>query len=339
MRKYYVSLPTAQAHHSIHPTGGIFGMAQKVHPKLVEKIHQLVSEGVISVCEMKRALDHYVKYDLCHGSPPDPNDRAYHPSNNDIINRAKSQLQLSKFDQENLRLKIKQWEKSSPSTSFFFRPFKKKLCEIVKREDETSKFEQSFLYIHQEKWQQDLLSKYGNTISLIDATYKTTKYELPLFFICVKTNVGYSIIADFIVQFETSVHIEEALKILKKWNPLWKPSHFMCDYSDSEISALQASFPAVKVYLCDFHREQAWERWMKDHKHGVSNDEADKLLEVLRACAWAPPAEEDEKLPFDHHYKAAVKKLKENDTWVDNPQVKNWLLNMWLPKPQVIRYQ
>ena len=78
---------------------------------------------------------------------------------------------------------------------------------------------------------------------------------------------------------------------------------------------------------------------MKDHKHGVSNDEADKLLEVLRACAWAPPAEEDEKLPFDHHYKAAVKKLKENDTWVDNPQVKNWLLNMWLPKPQVIRYQ
>ena len=49
VRKYYVSLPTAQAHHSIHPTGGIFGMAQKVHPKLVEKIHQLVSEGVISV--------------------------------------------------------------------------------------------------------------------------------------------------------------------------------------------------------------------------------------------------------------------------------------------------
>ena len=64
MQKYYVSLPTAQAHHSIHPTGGVFGMAQKVHPK----------------------------------------------------------------------------------------------------------------------------------------------YELPLFFICVKTNVGYSIIADFIVQFETSVH-------------------------------------------------------------------------------------------------------------------------------------
>ena len=33
VRKYYVSLPTAEAHHTTHPTGGIYGMAQKVHPK------------------------------------------------------------------------------------------------------------------------------------------------------------------------------------------------------------------------------------------------------------------------------------------------------------------
>ena len=31
-------------------------MAQKVHPKLVEKIHQLVSEGFKVLSEMKRAL-------------------------------------------------------------------------------------------------------------------------------------------------------------------------------------------------------------------------------------------------------------------------------------------
>ena len=148
-------------------------------------------------------------------------------------------------------------------------------------------------------------------------------------------NVGYSIVADFIIQFESSTHIEEALKILKRWNPSWQPSHFMTDFSDAEITALKASFPSVKVYLCDFHREQAWERWFKDQKHGVSTEDADKLLEVLRACAWAPPAEEHEKLPFDHHYKAAVSKLKESDAWVDNPQVKSWLFGKWLPQPQV----
>ena len=43
----------------------------------------------------------------------------------------------------------------------------------------------------------------------MDVTYK----------ICVKTNVGCSIVVKFITQFETASHIEEALSILKKWNP------------------------------------------------------------------------------------------------------------------------
>ena len=61
---------------------------------------------------------------------------------------------------------------------------------------------QTLLFVHQEAWQQDLLSKYGNTISLMDATYKTTtKYEIALFFVTVKTNVGYSVVANFVVQF------------------------------------------------------------------------------------------------------------------------------------------
>ena len=87
-----------------------------------------------------------------------------------------------------------------PSTMFFFCPFKKKDAKEVLKEIKNEKqvetgetmdeFDQNLLYIHQEKRQQHLMLKYGNTISLIDTTYKTTKYELPLFFICVKTNVG-----------------------------------------------------------------------------------------------------------------------------------------------------
>ena len=64
----------------------------------------------------------------------------------------------------------------------------------------------------------------------MDATYKTTKYEIPLFFISVKTNVGYSIAADFIIQEETIEQISEALQVLKSWNPDWKPPYFMTDY-------------------------------------------------------------------------------------------------------------
>ena len=41
----------------------------------------------------------------------------------------------------------------------------------------------TLIWIHQQKWQIDLLLKHGNTISLIDAKHKTTRYELPLFFV------------------------------------------------------------------------------------------------------------------------------------------------------------
>ena len=61
---------------------------------------------------------------------------------------------------------------------------------------DTNIYEQTLFWIHQSKWQQELLARYGNTI---DATYKTMKYDLALFFICVKTNVSYSVMAEFVV--------------------------------------------------------------------------------------------------------------------------------------------
>ena len=54
---------------------------------------------------------------------------------------------------------------------------------------DNSKYQQIFLWVHQTDWQKNLLVRYGNAISLIDAIYKTTRYELALFFICVRTNI------------------------------------------------------------------------------------------------------------------------------------------------------
>jgi hypothetical protein len=60
--------------------------------------------------------------------------------------------------------------------------------------DTNDQFSQTLLWIHQEEWQQNLMIRYGNTMSLIDATYKTTKYDLPLFFVTVRTNIGYKLV-------------------------------------------------------------------------------------------------------------------------------------------------
>lgn len=86
-------------------------------------------------------------------------------------------------------------------------------------------------------------------MTLIDATYKTTLYDAPLFYIAVRTNAGYVVAAEFIVQSEASQHIEEAINILKMWNPQWSPEYFICDYSNAEILALESAFPKAVVYL------------------------------------------------------------------------------------------
>ena len=50
------------------------------------------------------------------------------------------------------------------------------------------------------------------------------------------------------------------MKFLLSWNPLVMPKYGMVDYDIAEIAALEAVFPDIKVYLCDFHREQSWSR-------------------------------------------------------------------------------
>ncbi|KAI8513916.1 hypothetical protein Bbelb_082400 [Branchiostoma belcheri] len=49
------------------------------------------------------------------------------------------------------------------------------------------------------------------------------------------------------------IMIREALHVFKQWNPLWKPSHFMVNFSEAEMGALedkfQASSPRLRLYM------------------------------------------------------------------------------------------
>ena len=85
---------------------------------------------------------------------------------------------------------------------------------------------QKFLFVHQSANQH-----YGNHICLLDATYKTTRYSISLYFLVIKTNLDYQIIGSFATQDETSETLVEALSIIKLWKPFqnWKPICFMVD--------------------------------------------------------------------------------------------------------------
>lgn len=153
--------------------------------------------GVTQWQEVKKLLTYHVENILfANGTCPKPSilNRSFYPTNRDIINHiytATTKQKLSKLDQVNLQRMIDEWTKKDPTSKFFLR-----MCTVQDDGEilDQSQPTQKLLYVHQQQWQQRLMVKYGNEISLIDATYKTTNYALPLFFVCVKTNNGYAVV-------------------------------------------------------------------------------------------------------------------------------------------------
>ena len=88
------------------------------------------------------------------------------------------------------------------------------------------------------------------------------------------------------------------------------------------------------VYICDFHREQCWEKWVRDHKHGLTKSEGDQLLDLLRDCTFAPPACSSDQAG-DFNYCSAVENLKASQVWIEHDHVQTWLNNYWLPIAKV----
>ena len=196
LQKYFASLPTESAHAG-HPVGTAASFCQRINPIVLNKISELVSSGIDETKEVQRALNHYVKYTLPkeHNITPNPSDRAFYPLPNDIKNHvgnAKRVLEMSKLDQENLRLKIEAWQRDSPGSSHYFRPYIKKNKEETHSfkqhhtkesecisgvfvgstgsEDDWFKFKgtseectQTLLWVHQTDWQKELLWEHNNT--------------------------------------------------------------------------------------------------------------------------------------------------------------------------------
>lgn len=105
------------------------------------------------------------------------------------------------------------------------------------------------VFIHQSTWQRRMLELYGGDICLIDATYRTTSYGLPLLCLCVATNVGYYNVATMLLIDESTAAISSALSKVAEWNPSWKPRYVMSDFCEAQIAALEATFPGEFCHL------------------------------------------------------------------------------------------
>lgn len=205
-------------------------LRERVAEEVIDKITELARQGVKKVSEMKPHLERYVENDLGVRDETKTR-RRFYPTNKDfqnIMQRAKKRPNQSVVDKESLQELIERWQAESPGDCIYFRPWSPT---------------QSLLLCYQTVEQKRLLKLYGNHLCLLDATYRTCSYAQPLYFLCVRANVGYFVVAVFIAQHEASTAIQEALEIIKEWNPNWRPGCFLADFNNEDIMALETVFP------------------------------------------------------------------------------------------------
>ena len=242
------------------------GISQEIDQQLVKKIDELIQEGVSDVNEMRRHLKIFVKNEIFgEKNLPNATNFRYYPRPKTIRNHmvhSKRKLLYSMIDQECLAKKVDEWRREDPSRNIYFRPKASSSGDPAPAEDDNSDISSdeedledirisdyscdSLLFVYQSSWQRRLLLRYGNELALLDATYRTTRYAIPLFFLVVKTNIDYQIVATFVCESESTATIQEALQIIKDWNPQFTPRYFMTDYSNEEITATERVFDGKK---------------------------------------------------------------------------------------------
>lgn len=89
----------------------------------------------------------------------------------------------------------------------------------------------------------------------------------------------------------------------------------MVDYSTPEINAIESVFEFVAVYICDFHCEQAWQRWVKAGKNGPTMAEQKMFLDFMQAIphAWS-----------ENGYQKAVENLRKSKLYVEKSKVQDY---------------
>ena len=109
------------------------GFSQNVDKRVINKIHELIGEGVQNVREMARHIRIYVKNNLFRGSsiPPSANCR-FNPTFKDVRNqmyKAAVKHKFSKLDQANIDLKVQERKQQQPNDNFFFRCYGERLAD------------------------------------------------------------------------------------------------------------------------------------------------------------------------------------------------------------------
>jgi len=88
------------------------------------------------------------------------------------------------------------------------------LCGVEDSECKIDVPNADMMFVYQSAEMKRLYRRYGNLLVVVDAVYRAGRYPLPVFFLLVRTNVNYQVVAVFTVQQETQRSLVNALQVV-----------------------------------------------------------------------------------------------------------------------------
>ncbi|KAL3204122.1 hypothetical protein MRX96_001103 [Rhipicephalus microplus] len=289
--RVYVRIADCSSHQN-HGFEDMEAFSQNVDKSVAERIQMLAREGITSVSDVKKCLHYYVHDVLfANKEKPDSSSRAFFPTHRDISNQIQAVLKKDRFstvDQENARILIEKIRGEQPESSVVYRPYAARSFVDSSdsdnvEEDVASECEDTLLFCFQTKFMRSMLKNWL-----------------------------------FIIQFETAHCITEAFDVSKQWCDNWSPQYWMVDYSKAQISAIKQVFPESQISICDFHRLQAWQRWLRRKENNISNP--DEALRLMKHVASASN---------QHDFDKVVEVLVDSEYW-KNERFRSYFEEVWL---------
>ena len=269
------------------------------HPDVRAKLTGLLMDGIRDPDEMMTLLKQYVETTLCatYATKPHVDDRRYYPLRTDIRNAIAYDLKEKKIlvkpnEDQIVELFQQLSETDPPDSHVFYRP--NTFSEL--------EGQQNLLLVYQSSNQNHLMRHYGTELVFID---ESAAFGIPVFFVSVKTNCVYHVVAFFLLRVNDVESITEGLAMVASWSPDVEPRFVMCDGDSKHFAAVEATWPSAHLLLCDFCREQEWGEWLDKDENGLHQCKQ-VVLTHLRQIADAGSKEElaaaQHRLVYDSTY-------------------------------------
>jgi len=96
-------------------------------------------------------------------------------------------------------------------------------------------------------------------------------------------------------------------------------------YLDSVFDHFFSIISGLQELLCDFHREQAWERWASTKNNALGHK--DDILRLFRKVAMAKNT---------NAFHEALETLQSSEIWKKNQKLQKYFDRVWYPHHKVI---